>query len=263
MRIVRFADEDDFRFGVLRQDSEQIVVLRGDPLVRPPEPSGQIKQLDDVRLVAPVLPRSKVVGVGKNFSDHAAEMGGAMPDHPLLFLKPNTSVIGPDASIELPVWSHEVHHEAELAVVIKALAKDVAPGDVGQVVLGYTAANDVSARDAQRTDGQWTRAKGFDTACPLGPWIVVDPGLDVQDLRITCTVNGTLRQSDTTAHMHFPVVELVSYISHVFTLLPGDVILTGTPAGVGPIEPGDHVDVAIEGIGTLSNPVVRDRPADA
>lgn len=257
MRIVRFSDGGSPRYGALEDDSTRVVVLKGDPLFSPVEPSGQIVELEEIRLLSPVIPRSKVVGVGKNYADHAREMGGEAPDHPILFLKPNTSVIGPDDPIVLPSWSQEVHHEAELAVVIKTLAKDVEPDDVDDVILGYMCANDVSARDAQRADGQWTRAKGFDTACPLGPWIVVDPELDVTDLRVTATVNGELRQSDTTANMLTPVRELVSYVSKVFTLLPGDVIITGTPAGVGPIVEGDHVDIAIQGVGTLSNPVVR------
>lgn len=257
MRIVRFSDGGSPRYGALEDDSTRVVVLKGDPLFSPVEPSGQIVELEEIRLLSPVIPRSKVVGVGKNYADHAREMGGEAPDHPILFLKPNTSVIGPDDPIVLPSWSQEVHHEAELAVVIKSLAKDVEPGDVDDIILGYTCANDVSARDAQRADGQWTRAKGFDTACPLGPWIVVDPELDVTDLRVTASVNGELRQSDTTANMLTPVRELVSYVSKVFTLLPGDVIITGTPAGVGPIVEGDHVDIAIQGVGTLSNPVVR------
>lgn len=257
MRIVRFSLDDVIRYGALDEASENIVALRGDPLFASVEPSGQVFELEDVRLLSPVIPRSKVVGVGKNYADHAREMGGEAPDHPILFLKPNTAVIGPDAPIVLPDWSDEVHHEAELAVVIKTLAKDVSVDRVDEVVLGYTCANDVSARDAQRADGQWTRAKGFDTSCPLGPWIEVDPDLDVTDLRVTATVNGQLRQSDTTAHMLTPVRELVSYISRVFTLLPGDVIITGTPAGVGPIVAGDRVDVSVSGIGTLSNPVVR------
>jgi len=257
MRIVRFSDGGSPRYGALEDDSTRVVVLKGDPLFSPVEPSGQIVELEEIRLLSPVIPRSKVVGVGKNYADHAREMGGEAPDHPILFLKPNTSVIGPDDPIVLPSWSQEVHHEAELAVVIKTLAKDVEPDDVDDVILGYMCANDVSARDAQRADGQWTRAKGFDTACPLGPWIVVDPDLDVTDLRVTASVNGELRQSDTTAHMLTPVRELVSYVSKVFTLLPGDVIITGTPAGVGPIVEGDHVDIAIQGVGTLSNPVVR------
>lgn len=257
MRIVRFSDGTNPRYGALDDGSDRIVVLKGDPLFSPVEPSGQIVELDDVRLLSPVIPRSKVVGVGKNYADHAREMGGEPPAEPILFFKPNTSVIGPDDPIVLPAWSQEVHHEAELAVVIKTLAKDVPPEGVDDVILGYTCANDVSARDAQRNDGQWARAKGFDTACPLGPWIVVDPDLDVTDLRVESRVNGEVRQSESTSKMITPVKELVSYISHMFTLLPGDVIITGTPAGVGPIVEGDTVEVEVEGIGVLSNPVVR------
>ncbi|WP_022868218.1 fumarylacetoacetate hydrolase family protein [Schaalia vaccimaxillae] len=256
MRIVRFADTDGPRYGALDDDSTRIVVLKGDPLFNPVEPDGRIVELDEVRLLSPVIPRSKVVGIGKNYADHAREMGGEPPVEPVIFLKPNTSVIGPDDPITRPNWSDEVHYEGELAVVIKSLAKDVPVEKVDEVILGYMCANDVTARDKQREDGQWTRAKGFDTSCPLGPWITVDPNLDVQNLAITTTVDGQIRQQDTTANMLMPVKELVSYVSRVFTLLPGDVIITGTPAGIGPIEAGQRVEVTIEGIGTLSNPVV-------
>ena len=257
MRIVRFSDGTTPRYGALDDGSDRIVVLKGDPLFSPVEPSGQIVELDEVRLLSPVIPRSKVVGVGKNYADHAREMGSEPPSSPILFFKPNTSVIGPEDPIVLPSWSQEVYHEAELAVVIKTLAKDVPVEGVDDIILGYTCANDVSARDAQRADGQWARAKGFDTACPLGPWIVVDPDLDVTDLHVESRVNGQVRQSESTAQMLTPVKELVSYISSMFTLLPGDVIITGTPAGVGPIVEGDTVEVEVEGIGVLSNPVVR------
>ena len=257
MRIVRFSEGDLPKYGVLEDDSTRIVVLKGDPMYAPIEPSGQIAELEEVRLLSPVIPRSKVVCVGKNYMEHIKEFGGPVPDAPILFIKPNTAVIGPDDPIVLPSWSTHVDHEAELAVVIKTLAKDVEPENVDDIILGYMCANDVSARDAQKADGQWTRAKSFDTSCPLGPWIVVDPELDVQDLRVSASVNGELRQSETTAKMITPVRELVSYVSKAMSLLPGDVILTGTPAGVGPIEDGDRVDISIEGIGTLSNPVVR------
>lgn len=242
----------------MQEDSTRIFVLRGDPLFGKIEATGEVLDLDEVRLVSPVIPRSKVVAVGKNYLDHVREMGGTeAAAEPILFMKPNTSVIGPDDPIVLPRWSERVEHEAELAVVIKTLAKDVPVDQVDDIILGYTAANDVTARDKQKQDGQWTRAKGFDTSCPLGPWITVDPDLDVDNLLITSSVDGQLRQSASTADMIVPVRELVSFISGVFTLLPGDVILTGTPAGVGPLEPGDRVDVTISGIGTLSNPVVR------
>lgn len=257
MRIVRFSSGGDPKYGIVKDDSTRIFVLRGDPIFSEVKLSGEVFELDEVRLLSPVIPRSKVVCVGKNYQDHAAEMDSEVPAEPLLFIKPNTSVIGPDDPIVLPNWSHHVDHEAELAVVIKTLAKNVAVEDVDDVIFGYTVANDVTARDIQKKDGQWTRAKGFDTSCPLGPWIVVDPDLNVDDLRVTASIDGDLRQSESTSKMIFPVRELVSFISHVFTLLPGDVILTGTPAGVGPIHPGDRVDVAVSGIGTLSNPVVR------
>ncbi len=257
MRIVRFSDGSSPKYGLLKDDSSRIFVLKGDPLFSPAEASGEVFELDEVRLLSPVIPRSKVVGVGKNYSDHAAEMDSEVPEEPILFIKPNTSVIGPDDPIVLPEWSNHVDHEAELAVVIKTLAKDVPVDKVDDVIFGYTCANDVSARDKQRQDGQWTRAKGFDSSCPIGPWITVNADLDVDDLTISCSVDGEVRQQSSTSEMVFGVRELVSFVSHVFTLLPGDVILTGTPAGVGPIHPGDRVDVTIAGIGTLSNPVVR------
>lgn len=257
MRIVRFSDGSSPKYGLLKDDSTWVFVLKGDPLFSPAEASGEVFELDEVRLLSPVIPRSKVVAVGKNYADHVSEMDSEIPEEPILFLKPNTSVIGPDDPIVLPNWSHHVDHEAELAVVIKTIAKDLSPDEVDDVIFGYTCANDVSARDKQKQDGQWTRAKGFDTACPLGPWITVSDRFDPDNVRITASVDGEVRQDASTADMIVPVRELISFISGVFTLLPGDVILTGTPAGVGPIHPGDRVDVTIEGIGTLTNPVVR------
>lgn len=212
--------------------------------------------LPDVRLLSPVLP-SKVVAIGKNYAEHAAEMvtgdDPTPPAQPLIFLKPSTSVIGTGDAIRLPADSDEVHFEGELAVVIGRPAKDVTPERAFEVVLGYTAANDVSARDLQRSDGQWTRAKGFDSFCPLGPWIetVVDP----TDLRLRTSVNGVLKQDGRTSDLVHAIPTLIAYVTRVMTLLPGDVILTGTPAGVGPIVDGDTVSVEIEGIGTLSNSV--------
>jgi 2-keto-4-pentenoate hydratase/2-oxohepta-3-ene-1,7-dioic acid hydratase in catechol pathway len=202
-----------------------------------------------------VIPRSKVIGIGKNYADHAAEMGGEVPEAPLVFLKPNTSVIGPDDPIVLPSFSDEVHYEGELAVVIGRICKDVPRDRVSDVIIGYTCANDVTARDAQRTDGQWARAKGFDSSCPLGPWLETE--LDVENLRLQTRLDGVTVQDGNTADLVFDVPELVSYVSRAFTLLPGDVILTGTPAGVGPIQPGQRVEVEVEGIGTLGNQVVR------
>lgn len=255
MHIARFTTGGDPRFAVV--DGDELAVISGDPLYMPVQPTGERVALDrdDLRLLAPVIPRSKVVGVGRNYADHVREMGNEIPAAPLLFLKPNTSVIGPDDPIVLPPWSTEVHHEAELAVVIGKVTKDVSPEGALQRVFGFTVGNDVTARDIQRSDAQWTRAKGFDGSCPLGPYIV--PGLDVEDLRITARVNGQVRQDGTTADLLVDVANLVSYVSEVFTLLPGDVILTGTPAGVGPIVHGDVVECEIEGIGVLRNPVIR------
>ncbi len=233
-----------------------LAVLEGDPLYKPVQLTGEKLALEDVRLLAPVIPRSKVIGVGRNYVEHASELGNDVPEEPLLFLKPNTSVIGPDDPIVLPKHSDEVHHEAELAVIIGRIAKDLPAERVTEVVLGYTCSNDVTARDLQRKDNQWARAKGFDSSCPLGPWIETD--LDPGDLAVRCLVNGEQRQDGRTSQMVFDVAALVSYISHAFTLLPGDVILTGTPAGVGPIEVGDHVVVSIENIGVLANQVVAD-----
>lgn len=228
-------------------------------------PFGQISftgarwALSDVRLLSPILP-SKVVCVGRNYAEHAAEHGSEVPKEPLLFLKPSTSVIGPRDAIRLPIFSKQVEHEAELAVVIGAPgARRADRAAAERAIFGYTCANDVTARDLQRSDGQWTRAKGFDSFCPLGPWITT--GLDVSDLEIRCEVGPDpdaleVRQLGRTRDMVFDVPALVSYISHVMTLLPGDVVLTGTPAGVSPLTDGDTVSVRIEGIGELTNPVV-------
>jgi 2-keto-4-pentenoate hydratase/2-oxohepta-3-ene-1,7-dioic acid hydratase in catechol pathway len=228
--------------------------VQGDPLYQPVAPTGVRVALDDVRLLAPVIPRSKVVGIGKNYADHAAEMGGEAPKEPLLFLKPNTSVVGPGDPVVLPRQSHEVHYEGELAVVIGRICKDVPVERVPDVVYGYTCANDVTARDLQRSDGQWARAKGFDGFCPLGPWI--ETSLDPSDLAVVTRRDGEVVQDGRTSQMVHDVARLVAHVSAAFTLLPGDVILTGTPAGVGPVGAGQRVDVEIEGIGTLSNPFV-------
>ena len=261
MRIARFAGDDDPRFGVIGDDNgvPTIAVLNGDPLYAGLNLSGQKIPLDDVRLLAPVIPRSKVVCVGKNYAAHAAEMGGEVPEEPLIFLKPNTSVIGPGDPIFYPKQSEDVHYEAELAVVIGRICRDVAVEDVAKVIFGYTVANDVTARDLQAKDGQWARAKGFDTFCPLGPWIETDfdPGnVDVTTRLDSLGGGDELKQNGNTSDMFFKVPEIIEYISSFMTLLPGDVILTGTPDGVGPMFPGDKVSVAVEGIGTLTNPVV-------
>jgi 2-keto-4-pentenoate hydratase/2-oxohepta-3-ene-1,7-dioic acid hydratase in catechol pathway len=194
-----------------------------------------------------------VVALGLNYAAHAAEMKVALPTEPLIFLKPSTSVAAPDEPILYPAMSEQVEYECELAVVIGRKARQVAEADATGYVLGYTCANDVTARDLQRRDSQWSRAKGFDTFCPLGPWIEteIDPG----DLHIETRVNGVVKQSSRTSDLVFRVPRTVSYVSQIMTLLPGDVILTGTPSGVGPVQPGDVMEVEIEGIGVLRNPV--------
>ncbi|MGA9103647.1 fumarylacetoacetate hydrolase family protein [Aeromicrobium sp.] len=256
MRIARFAGDDDPQFGVIGDEDgvATIGVLRGDPLYAGLDLSGQKVPLDDVRLLAPVIPRSKVVCVGKNYLRHAAEMGGEVPDEPLIFLKPNTSVIGPGEPILYPGQSSEVHYEGELAVVIGRICREISAADAEKVIFGYTVGNDVTARDLQAKDGQWTRAKGFDTFCPLGPWI--ETSLDPSDLAVTTMLQGETKQDGRTSDMVFSVPDIVEYVSSFMTLLPGDVILTGTPDGVGPMEVGDTVDVTIEGIGTLTNRVL-------
>ncbi|MBC7639951.1 MAG: fumarylacetoacetate hydrolase family protein [Rhodoferax sp.] len=258
MRIARYTTGQDPTYGIVTEDENGAMVIaevQGDPLYQPIAYTGVQVPLDDARLLAPVIPRSKVVGIGKNYADHVAEMGGGQPpSEPLVFLKPNTSVVGPGDPIVLPRQSANVHYEGELAVVIGRICKDVPRERVPEVVFGYTCANDVTARDLQSSDAQWSRAKGFDTFCPLGPWIETE--LDHRDLALSTRVDGVTVQDSRTSLLIHDVVTLVSYVSSVFTLLPGDVILTGTPAGVGRIVAGQRVEVEIEGIGTLSNPVV-------
>lgn len=259
MRIARFTTGSDPRYALVEGEGAdaELVVIGGDPIYMPVQPTGERVRLDrdDVRLLAPVIPRSKVVGFGRNYAEHAAEMGNQVPEVPLMFLKPNTSVVGPDDPIVLPTWTDDVSYEAELAVVIGKVVKDVPVEQALAQVFGYTVANDVTARDAQASDGQWGRAKGFDSSCPLGPWIVA--GLAVDSVAVRSRVNGEPRQDGTTADLLIGVAELVAFASRSFTLLPGDVILTGTPAGVGPIDHGDVVECEVEGIGVLRNPVIR------
>ncbi|GHP15881.1 hypothetical protein RN2511_006170 [Rhodococcus sp. NKCM2511] len=214
--------------------------------------TGRSWPLADVRLLAPIL-ASKVIAIGKNYAAHAAEMGGEAPETPVIFIKPNTSIVGPGAAIVLPPSSNEVHYEGELAIVIGRPCKDVPASKAYDVVLGYTVANDVSARDHQKHDGQWTRAKGHDTFCPLGPWI--ETSLDPSDLEIKTEVDGVVKQQSRTSLLLHDVPKIIEWVSAVMTLLPGDVILTGTPEGVGPITDGDSVSITVEGIGTLTNPV--------
>ena len=261
MKIARFSGPDGtVGFGVVDgvgpdgdvDGSATITPILGHPYGAL-EIAGPALPLADVRLLAPVLP-SKIVAVGKNYAAHAQEMGGEVPLEPMIFLKPSTAVIGPGDPIALPEQSERVEHEAELAVVIGRLCSEVPVRRVPEVVLGYTCANDVTARDLQASDGQWGRAKGFDTFCPLGPWIETE--LDPTSLAVRCRVNGEVRQDGTTADLVRGVDELVAWISNVMTLLPGDVILTGTPAGVGPLVDGDSVSVSLSSIGTLTNRVV-------
>lgn len=255
MRIARFVVDDNPRYGILDEEASELVVLRGDPIYDGLDTTGERVPLGEVRLLSPVIPRSKVIGVARNYAEHAAELGNEVPDYPMVFLKPNTAVIGPDDPIVLPKWAKEVSYEAELAVVISRICKDVPVEKVDQVIYGYTVANDVTSRDKQSKDATWLRAKAFDTSCPLGPFLHLD--LDPSDVRVQCRVDGETKQDASTALMVRGVPELVSAISEVFTLLPGDVILTGTPAGVGLIDAGQVVECEVEGIGVLRNPVVR------
>jgi 2-keto-4-pentenoate hydratase/2-oxohepta-3-ene-1,7-dioic acid hydratase in catechol pathway len=255
VRIARFSTGDGVAFGVVEggHGEEVVAAISGHPFGAV-QFTGERHPLAEVRLVAPMLP-SKVIAIGKNYAEHAREMGGEPPAEPVIFSKPSTSVIGPGEAIAYPgKLSERVDFEGELAVVIGRLCREVPVERVKEVIFGYTCANDVTARDLQARDGQWTRAKGFDTFCPLGPWIQTE--LDPTDLAITTTVNGEMRQSARTSQLLYDVPTLVSYVSQVMTLIPGDVILTGTPAGVGPLAVGDEVSVGIEGIGTLTNRVV-------
>jgi 2-keto-4-pentenoate hydratase/2-oxohepta-3-ene-1,7-dioic acid hydratase in catechol pathway len=260
VRFARFVHAGGVSFGVVEGSESAPTVAEIESL--PFEKvrfTGQRWALADIRLLAPIF-SSKVIGIGRNYADHAKELGNDVPKEPLIFIKPSTTVIGPNDAIRLPAVSQQVEHEAELGVVIGATgARRVDRAGAEKAIFGYTVGNDVTARDLQRSDPQWTRAKGFDSFCPLGPWIVTD--LDVSDLEVRCEVGRNpdameVRQLGRTKDMIFDVPTLVSYVSHVMTLLPGDVILTGTPAGVGPIVAGDTVSCTIEGIGSISNPVV-------
>jgi 2-keto-4-pentenoate hydratase/2-oxohepta-3-ene-1,7-dioic acid hydratase in catechol pathway len=268
VRIARFAKGDGVAYGVVEGESGQpqtIAELYGHPFGVDPAGvrlTGERYPLAEVRLLAPVLP-SKVVAVGKNYAEHVREMrelyaSGDLPAEPVLFLKPSTSVIGQGGTIAYPVKITErVDYEGELAVIIGRLCRKVPRERAADVIFGYTCANDVTARDLQARDGQWTRAKGFDTFCPLGPWM--ETSTDPADLGITTTVNGDVRQHARTSELLYDVPALIEFVSSVMTLLPGDVLLTGTPEGVGPLTHGDEVSVTIESIGTLTNKVaIRD-----
>jgi 2-keto-4-pentenoate hydratase/2-oxohepta-3-ene-1,7-dioic acid hydratase in catechol pathway len=250
VRIARFSHNDAIRFGIV--DEGELVVLSGDPMFAGYDTTGERVPLADVALLAPVIPRSKVVCVGRNYRDHAAELGNDVPAAPMLFFKPNTSVVGPGDAVVLPKHSEFVSYEGELAAVIGRVTRNVSADDALGHVFGYTIANDLTARDWQKTDGQWARAKGFDTSCPLGP--AIETEFDVAGPAvITTRLNGEVRQEGPISDMIFSLAEIIEYASAAFTLLPGDVILTGTPAGVGQLTAGDTVEVEITGLGTLRN----------
>jgi 2-keto-4-pentenoate hydratase/2-oxohepta-3-ene-1,7-dioic acid hydratase in catechol pathway len=251
MKIMRFALQDRTGYGVLKE--EKVFPLEESPFNGLTE-TGEVLALGEVNLLAPCEP-SKIIALGLNYRDHAEEFGRQVPDEPLIFLKPSTSVIGPDADIVYPRMSRRVDYEAELGVVMARTTRRVAEEKALDYVLGYTCFNDVTARDLQKKDGLFTRAKGFDTFAALGPWIETDIG-DPDNLMVEALVNGELRQHASTNNMVFGVGRLISFISQVMTLLPGDVIATGTPAGVGPVRPGDVVEIRVERIGTLRNRVV-------
>jgi len=258
MRVVRFTPQPDAGlgndplFGIL-EDDDQITIISGDPIYHGIQKTAAKVELAKVRLLAPVIPRSKIVCVGKNYADHAAEMGGEVPTEPIIFLKPNTSVIGPGDTIVWPAMAPTIDYEAELAIVIGRVCKEVPKERVKDVIFGYTMANDVTTRELQKRDGQWTRAKSFDTFCPLGPWIETEfvPGTQ----RISLTVNGEVKQDASISQMIFGIEDIVHFVTQVMTLLPGDVIITGTPAGIGPLPEKSTVTVSIEGLGELTNKV--------
>jgi 2-keto-4-pentenoate hydratase/2-oxohepta-3-ene-1,7-dioic acid hydratase in catechol pathway len=251
MRLVRFRHGDRIATGALEPGSDDIRVLRG-TFFEDPLPTGETVALGDVLLLAPVLP-SKLVCVGKNYAAHAAEFGMQVPEEPLLFLKPSTAVIGPGDPIRLLAISRRVDFEGELAVVIGRLARGVRAEDAFKYILGYTCANDVTLRDLQKTDDQWARAKGFDGSAPIGPWIETD--LDPNDVIVRTRLNGEIRQQASTSDMVFGVATLLEYITTFMTLLPGDILLTGTPEGVGALSDGDVVEVEVDGVGVLRNEV--------
>jgi len=247
MKLVRFQVQGRTACGILNGD--EVTELEGD-FFGPLRTLATNQALAGVKLLAPCSP-TKIIAVGLNYRDHAQELGMPVPDTPVIFLKPPTTVIGPEDAILYPGASSQVDYEAELGIVIKERAKNIRPEEASRHILGYTCANDVTARDLQKKDGQWTRAKSFDTFCPVGPWIVT--GLDPDDLLVESYLNGERRQSSRTSQFIFKTDFLVSFISQVMTLYPGDLIITGTPANIGPMTPGDEIEVRIEGIGSLKN----------
>lgn len=254
MKIVRFRHHDRDLYGVLEGD--RIAPLEGvAPGARPVTGTAPIP-LAEVRLLAPVLP-SKIVAIGVNYRDHAQEMGRELPKEPMIFIKPSTAVIGPDDEIVYPPQTRNLHYEGELAIVIGKTARNVSENEARNFVLGYTCMNDVTARDLQRQDVQFTRGKGFDTFAPLGP--AIETELDPSDLALETRLNGEVRQKSRTSNLIFRCNFLVSFVSRVMTLLPGDVLSTGTPSGVGPMKLGDTVEVEIEKIGCLRNLIAAPR----
>lgn len=255
MRVIRFLDKDGApRYGWVLDDKAGVIV--GTPFDTFRRGAAELS-LEGLKLLPPATP-SKIICIGRNYVEHAKELGNDVPEVPLLFLKPPSSIIGAGETILLPPQSQQVEHEAELAVVIGKRGRWLDPESAKDYILGYTVANDVTARDLQKRDGQWTRGKGFDTFCPFGPWIETE--FDPADAVITCTVNGELRQMGSTRDMVFPVRQLVAYVSSVMTLEPGDLLLTGTPSGVGALNDGDEVVVSIEGLGELRNKVKAEQP---
>jgi 2-keto-4-pentenoate hydratase/2-oxohepta-3-ene-1,7-dioic acid hydratase in catechol pathway len=254
MRLARIAHPDGVAFVAIDgpDGSEQRAREIADHPFGSPAFTGKSWPLADVRLLAPILP-SKILALGRNYRDHAAELGNPVPTSPMLFMKPSTSVIGPGAAIRLPASSNRIDYEGELAAVIGKPCRDVKAEDAASVILGYTVANDVTARDQQKADGQFTRAKSYDTFCPLGPWIETE--LDPAELRVTTELDDQLVQDGSTADMVFSTAEFLEYVTGIMTLLPGDVLLTGTPAGVGPMVDGQTISITVEGIGTLTNPI--------
>jgi 2-keto-4-pentenoate hydratase/2-oxohepta-3-ene-1,7-dioic acid hydratase in catechol pathway len=251
MRLLRFRYGDRIATGAVEPGSDEVRILKG-TFFEDPLPTGEVVPLDDVHLLAPVLP-SKLVCLARNYAAHAAEWGLDVPEEPMVFLKPSTAVIGPGDPIQLLPISRRIDYEGELAVVIGRIARDVRAEDAAKYILGYACANDVTLRDLQKKDDQWARAKGFDGSCPLGPWIETE--LDPTDVTLRTRLNGEVRQEASTAQMIFGVATLVEYVTAFMTLLPGDAILTGTPEGVGPLADGDVVEVEVEGVGVLRNGV--------
>jgi 2-keto-4-pentenoate hydratase/2-oxohepta-3-ene-1,7-dioic acid hydratase in catechol pathway len=251
MRVARFSLNGEPKFGIV--DGPELVVLKGHPLVLGYETTGERVPIKEVKLLAPTIP-SKVVCVGKNYADHAAELGLAPNDEPTIFFKPSSAIVGPGDAIILPTQSQQVELEAELTIVIGQMAKNVSEDDALDYVWGFTIANDVTARDLQFSDDQWARSKAFDSFCPLGPWIETEFIPDGQ--MIESRINGEIRQSASIDLMLHNVPKIISYVSHNMTLLPGDIILTGTPAGIAKINSGEILECEIEGIGNLVNPVI-------